>query len=155
MDMKQTTIFIVEDQEILLTALKLMLDHYADLDVIGEATLLEGTLGKILTMRPDVVVMDITLPDGNSFELTKWVKEVFPLCRILMFSASFKNDDVEAAISAGADGYCLKGARSAQIAEAIRAVASGSRWFDSRLELFKSFKKSTSSEFSVVPLSLR
>ena len=76
-------------------------------------------------VKPDVVVMDMRLPDGTGTQATAAVLDVSPSSRVLVLSASAERDDVLQAVKAGAIGYLVKSASKAELAEAVRATADG------------------------------
>ncbi|MBF6164194.1 response regulator transcription factor [Streptomyces gardneri] len=80
-------------------------------------------------VRPDVVLMDMQLPDGNGAQATAEVLRVSPRSRVLVLSASAERDDVLDAIKAGASGYLVKSASAAELVDAVRATASGQAVF--------------------------
>ncbi|MCC7531529.1 MAG: response regulator transcription factor, partial [Candidatus Melainabacteria bacterium] len=84
----------------------------------------------ILSLKPDVVLMDIGLPTMDGIEATKKVKELAPDCKVIMLTSHDSDRDVFAALAAGADGYCLKEVSGTQLAMAIRCVADGAAWLD-------------------------
>ncbi|KNA89901.1 response regulator transcription factor [Gordonia sp. w5E2] len=80
-------------------------------------------------VRPDVVLMDMQLPDGNGAEATAAVLEVSPKTRVLVLSASDERDDVLDAVKAGASGYLVKSASKEELIDAVRATAAGQAVF--------------------------
>jgi DNA-binding NarL/FixJ family response regulator len=80
-------------------------------------------------VRPDVVLMDMQLPDGNGAQATAEVLRVSPRSRVLVLSASAERDDVLDAIKAGASGYLVKSASAAELVDAVRATAAGQAVF--------------------------
>jgi len=91
----------------------------ATADGVGSAT------RRAAAVRPDVVLMDMQLPDGNGAQATAEVLRVSPDSRVLVLSASAERDDVLDAIKAGASGYLVKSASAAELVEAVRATAAG------------------------------
>ncbi|MBF6356574.1 response regulator transcription factor [Nocardia higoensis] len=91
----------------------------ATADGVGSAT------RRAAAVRPDVVLMDMQLPDGSGAQATAEVLRVSPDSRVLVLSASAERDDVLEAVKAGASGYLVKSASAAELVEAVRATAAG------------------------------
>lgn len=89
-----------------------------------------GSAGRrAAAVQPDVVLMDMQLPDGNGAEATLAVLEVSPRTRVLVLSASDERDDVLEAVKAGASGYLVKSASKAELVDAVRATGAGQAVF--------------------------
>lgn len=127
---KPIKILIVEDYEITRIGIKLALDKVPDLAVVGEAEDGQTAVNQALEILPDVVIMDIGLPSMDGIEATSRIKAELPLTRVIILSSHQSDNDVFAALAAGADGYCLKDVGSAQLVSAIRAVFEGVAWLD-------------------------
>jgi DNA-binding NarL/FixJ family response regulator len=128
--MSQTTIVIVEDQELSRRGLKLALDRMPDMQVVGEAVDGYGAIKLAETHGPDVVLMDVALPGMDGIEAARRIKESRPGIKVLMFTAYGEESEVCAALGAGADGYCLKGSIGEELRSAIQAVVAGKVWLD-------------------------
>lgn len=94
-------------------------------DVVATADGVGAARRRAAAVRPDVVVMDMQLPDGSGVQATTEVLAVSPSSRILVLSASDERDDVLEAVKAGATGYLVKSASKNELAEAVRATAAG------------------------------
>jgi two-component system, NarL family, response regulator LiaR len=130
LDLRPIAIFIVEDYEITRVGLRLTLGHIPGFKIVGEAEDGQNAVRKIGELRPQVVLMDIGLPVMDGIEATRKIKSLSPDTRIIMLTSHDNDRDIFAALSAGADGYCLKEAGSHQLANAIRAVSEGVAWLD-------------------------
>lgn len=128
----QSTISLViaEDQEITRLGLRLAIERFADMCVVGEAKDGQSAIAKVEELKPNVVTMDIGLPCIDGIEATRRIKENSASTRVLMLTSHDHDEDIFAALSAGADGYCLKEASAEIIAAAIRAVNDGAAWLD-------------------------
>lgn len=122
------TILLVEDQQITRLGLRLVLEKSSDLTIVDEAHNGQVAVAKALELHPQVVLMDIGLPDINGIDAARQIKIAVPETRILMLTGHDHDDDVFAALAAGADGYCTKDAEGEQIAMAVRAVSCGVAW---------------------------
>ncbi|WP_155763538.1 response regulator transcription factor [Mycobacterium asiaticum] len=94
-------------------------------DVVATADGVAAARRRAGVVKPDVVVMDMRLGDGDGVQATREVLEVSPSTRVLVLSASDERDDVLEAVKAGATGYLVKSASKAELAEAVRATAAG------------------------------
>ncbi|MBX3137619.1 response regulator transcription factor [Candidatus Obscuribacterales bacterium] len=124
------SVVIVEDQEIARVGLKVILEANYGIKVVGVAQDGQEAVATALALKPNVVLMDIGLPVLNGIEATKQIKTDSPDQRIIMLTSHDDDRHVFAALSAGADGYCLKEAPSQQLVMAIKAVAEGVAWLD-------------------------
>jgi DNA-binding NarL/FixJ family response regulator len=124
------TLFLVEDHQMTLVGLKMLLEKDADIQVVGEAS--DGlTATKLIPEKmPDVVLMDIGLPEMDGIEATQLLKESHPQMKIIMLTSKDSEEDVMAALAAGADAYCMKGIPPETLSTAIRAVNEGTAWLD-------------------------
>jgi two-component system, NarL family, response regulator LiaR len=121
-------ILIVDDQQITRLGLRLAAERSPDLVVVAEADEGSAAVSKTMEFHPDVVLMDIELPGMDGIEASRQIKSRAPDTRILIVTNYDNDEEIFAALSAGADGYCLKDAGCEQIAMAIRAVAAGAAW---------------------------
>ncbi len=130
MSQNPITIQIAEDQAITRFGLKCALETFADLKVVAESTDgLEAVL-HALAYKPDVILMDIGLPKLDGIQAAKQIKAALAGVRIIMFTASDDDENIYAALGAGADGYCLKNVAGEHLHSAIKAVRKGVAWLD-------------------------
>lgn len=123
------SVLICEDQEITRLGLKLTLERVPGLTVVGEAADGYDSVRKTLENNPDVVLMDIGLPGIDGIEASRRIK-ARGTSRIIMFTSHEAENDVFAALSAGADGYCLKDTPADELTRAIETVSQGQTWLD-------------------------
>ncbi len=129
-NIKHLKLIIVDDHEISRIGLKLILNNIEGFEVVAEAGDGEQAIKLIEEFQPNVVLMDIGLPLLDGISATKIVKEKYPGVKIIMFTSREAEQDLFAALSAGADGYCRKETPSAGIINAIKSVAAGAVWLD-------------------------
>ncbi len=125
-----TTVFLVEDHQMTLVGLKMLLEKEQGIKVIGEAGDGMTATRLIIERKPDVVLMDIGLPEMDGIEATQVVKTAMPHIRVIMLTSKDNEADVFAALAAGADAYCMKGIPVETLATAIHAVREGTAWLD-------------------------
>jgi DNA-binding NarL/FixJ family response regulator len=119
-------ILIADDHELVRSGLRVMLDTQDDLEVVGEAADGAAAIEEAFTLRPDVIVMDIRMPRLDGIEATRRIlAQVTPAPKILVLTTFDLDEYVWEALRAGAGGFLLKDAPPAQIAQAVRTVASG------------------------------
>jgi DNA-binding NarL/FixJ family response regulator len=119
---------IVDDHPVFRFGLRALLSAEPDIIVLGEASSGAEALELVTQHAPDVVLLDVNLPDVNGVETTRQLLRLQPALRILMITM-FDDNTVFGALRAGAGGYILKGASSEETVRAIRAVANGEAIF--------------------------
>ena len=122
-------VFIADDHQLVRRGLRAMLGIEPDLEVAGEAATGREAVRLVTKLRPDVVLMDLQLPDISGIEATRRILDADPSTRILVLTLFDDDDSVFLALRAGARGYVLKDAEESEIAGAIRAVAGGAAIF--------------------------
>jgi DNA-binding NarL/FixJ family response regulator len=121
-------IVIADDHPVFRFGLRALLNAIPDTEVVGEVTTGEAAVELVASVRPDVVLMDITMPGVGGIEATRRIRETSSDTRVLMVTM-LEDDSVFAAMRAGARGYVVKGAEPAEVLRAIRAVADGEAIF--------------------------
>lgn len=120
-----TTVFLVDDHEIVRRGLAQLVDSVPDLEVVGEAGTVRDALRRIAATRPDVAVLDVRLPDGSGIDLCRDIRSAQPEVSCLILTAFDDDDALRAAVLAGASGYVLKDVRGGSLVAAIRDAAAG------------------------------
>ncbi len=123
-------VVIVDDHPLVVDGLRLALE-LAGMDVVATAGSMAGAVEAARQHAPDVVVMDVQLPDGTGIEATRALLAAVPGTRVLMLTMLEEPDTLLAAVRAGARGYMVKGATRDEIVRAVSAVASGAAIFGS------------------------
>lgn len=123
-------VFLVEDHQMTLVGLKMLLSKEAAINVVGEASDGQKAVEGIASLHPDVVLMDIGLPEMDGIEATRRVKEGYPDIKVIMLTSKDEERDVLAALAAGADAYCMKGIPPETLSTVIQAVNEGTAWLD-------------------------
>jgi DNA-binding NarL/FixJ family response regulator len=118
-------ILSADDQELVRTGFRVVLDAEPDLEVVGEAADGLAALDAAETLRPDVVLMDIRMPNLDGIEATRRIAAGDGSPRILILTTFDLDDYVYEALRAGASGFLLKDARAEELQQAVRTVASG------------------------------
>lgn len=118
-------ILLVDDHEMVRLGLKSYLDLQADVDVVAESADGRAGVEKALELRPDVIVMDIVMPEMNGIEATLSILKEWPEAQILILTSYLDNEKIYPVLDAGAKGYMLKTSSADEISQAIRKVAKG------------------------------
>ena len=119
------TVFLVDDHEIVRRGIAELLGSEPDISVVGEASTAAQAVGRIDATHPDVVLLDVRLPDGSGIDICRDVRSRYPDIRCLMLTAYDDEEAMTAAIIAGASGYVLKDIRGSVLLDSLRAVAAG------------------------------
>jgi len=128
--MNKLRIILAEDHETIRDGLKLLVNSRSDMEVVGEAD--NGTTALQLAeeFSPDVVVMDISMPELNGLQATKKLKDKSPQVKVLILTRHSEPGYLQELLQAGASGYVLKQSKSEELIRAILAVAAGQTYLD-------------------------
>ena len=123
-------VLLVEDHELYRMGLSMLLDKLDSINLVSEAS--DGVEGvkKAREFSPDVILMDIGMPNMDGIEATQRIKDFLPDTKILIFTSRDSEHDIFESFRAGADGYIMKGATPEQTISAIKAVSEGVGWID-------------------------
>ncbi|MCQ2739915.1 MAG: response regulator transcription factor [bacterium] len=123
-------VLLVEDHELFRMGLSMLLNKSDGIDLVAEAS--DGLDGvkKAREHSPDVILMDIGLPNMDGIEATERIKNFLPDVKVLIFTSRNSETDILSAFKAGADGYIMKGATPEQTISAINAINDGVGWID-------------------------
>ena len=125
-------VMIIDDHEIVRRGIAEVVDRAEGLSVVAEGGSVAETLRRAPLVRPDILLVDLQLPDGTGIDIISQLKETVPEARAVVLT-SFDDDDALAeALEAGARAYLLKTVRGAEIADVIKAVAAGRTLLDER-----------------------
>jgi two-component system nitrate/nitrite response regulator NarL len=124
-EMEPLHIILADDHLLFRKGLAQLLDSQPDFEVVGEATDGLEAIEQIKSLQPDLVLMDINMPNCDGFEATRRVKAKMPDVRIVMLTVSEDADDLKAAIQSGADGYLLKDLSPETLFQQLRGLGSG------------------------------
>lgn len=118
-------ILLVDDHEMVRLGLKSYLDLQEDVEVVAESSNGREGVELALELRPDVIIMDIVMPEMNGIEATMAILETWPEAKILILTSYLDNEKIYPVLDAGAKGYMLKTSSADEILHAIRKVARG------------------------------
>jgi two-component system, NarL family, response regulator DevR len=123
-------VFLVDDHEVVRRGVAEVLEDDPGITVAGEAGSCAEALARVPAVRPDIVVLDMRLPDGDGAELCRGLRQRVPGLRCLVLTSYSEQDALDAAVRAGAAGFLLKQVRGPALVSAVRTVATGGSLFD-------------------------
>jgi two-component system, NarL family, response regulator NreC len=127
--MSKTRILLADDHQLMRSGLRLLIERQLDLTVVGEAADGREAVALAKSLRPDVAVMDISMPNLNGIEAAHQIKQSHSEIAVIMLSMHPDESYVLRALKAGAKGYLLKDSAEADLITAVRAVARGKSFF--------------------------
>lgn len=125
MESKKTTVLLADDHAVFREGVRVLLEAQGDIVVVGEAATGEEAIDRARHLKPDVVVMDITMPDTNGLDATREMRMADPCPQVLILTMHGEDDFFFRALEVGASGYILKEAASTDLVRAIEVVAGG------------------------------
>ncbi|MBP7764433.1 MAG: response regulator transcription factor [Deltaproteobacteria bacterium] len=145
--MKKIRVLVTDDHSIVREGLKQFLNSQPDMEVIGEAGDGAEALEKVRALHPDVVLLDISMPNMTGCEVAHLIRDASPESRIVVFSMHAKESLVKEVLAAGALGYVLKASPSSDIVKAIQAAHADEYFLSAQLkaEVIRKYIKSPSS----------
>lgn len=123
--LKTVRVLLVDDHEIVRVGLRTVLSQHRSIQVVGESATVAQAIRQAAKLKPDVVLMDVRLPDGSGVDACRDILASFPAIRVIILTSYADDDSVLAAVLAGAHGYVLKEIDSASLTSAIQAVSEG------------------------------
>jgi two-component system, NarL family, response regulator DevR len=118
-------VFLLDDHEVVRRRVRELLEGEPDITVVGEAGTAASALARISTLRPDVAVLDVRLPDGDGVSVCREIRSAMPQVACLIQTSFGDDDTLFDAIMAGTAGYVLKQIRGTDLVGAVRTVAAG------------------------------
>ena len=127
---KRIRVLIVDDHEVVRIGLRTLLSRFPHIEVVGEAATAASAITELQRTTPDVVLLDVRLPDKSGFEVCRQIQKMPGELRVLILTSFADDDTVFEAIGAGADGYLLKEIDGEALVKAIEKVAAGQSILD-------------------------
>ena len=131
--MKKIRVLLADDHETVRHGLKLLIDRQLDMEVIGEAGDGRAAIEQTRELHPNVVVVDVSMPNMNGLAATRGIREVAPTTQVVALTRYADDAYVLELFHAGALGYVLKQSPSTELVDAVRAAAAGRRYLDASL----------------------
>jgi len=130
---KKIRVTLAEDHETVRQGLRALLGTKEDIEVVGEAPNGRIACEQVRTLKPDVAIMDLSMPDMNGLTATRAIKEALPEVAVVALTRHVDDAYVQELLSAGASAYVLKQSPVEELLKAIRTAAAGERYLDSAL----------------------
>lgn len=131
--MKKIRILLVDDHRILRDGISSLLKEYSDMEIVGEAADGRNALNLVKELLPDLVIMDISMPDLNGIDATRKILASYPNIKIMALSMHYDKHFVSEIFKAGASGYLLKDCAFDEMAHAIRVIMSGKTYINPQI----------------------
>ncbi len=130
--MKTETIklLLVDDHPVVREGLRRLQELMPGIQIVAEAASMQSAVASVRALAPDVVLMDVRLPDGDGIEACRRIKAMSPSTHVLFLTSYADNRFVLAAMAAGGDGYLLKDSDTQRIVDAVRTIMDGGEVFD-------------------------
>lgn len=128
--MNKLRILLADDHEMIREGIKLLVNRQAEMEIIGEADNGRAAIALAQELKPDVVVMDISMPEMNGLKATERLKKLCPEIKVLTLTRHADDAYLRKLLKAGASGYLLKKSASGELVRAIRTVATGGTYLD-------------------------
>jgi DNA-binding NarL/FixJ family response regulator len=143
--MEKINVFLVDDHDLVRDGLKALLSGISDIMIIGEAATGGSLFEKLKTIQPDVLVLDISLPDISGIEITRRITSEYPAIKVLILSMYTNEDFISNALKAGAIGYLPKNTTRQELLHAIYAVNNNEEYFGETISkiLLQNYVRST------------
>ena len=127
---KKTSVLVVDDHEVVRVGLRSLLSREPTIEVVGEAGTAAEAVAQAARLKPDVIIMDVRLPDGSGVEACREIRSTDPRVHIIMLTSHADEDAVFNSIMAGASGYLLKQIAGREVVRAVEVVATGQSLLD-------------------------
>ena len=127
------TVFLADDHAIVRDGLSLLLGAQLDIKVVGNAANGRDAVQQVAQLRPDVVILDIAMPELNGIEAAQQIGKVCPSARVIILSMHSTTEHIFRALQAGARGYLLKESAGIEVVKAVRAVLAGQRYLSQKI----------------------
>ena len=127
-------VFLADDHAVVRDGMGALMDAEQDIQVVGTAGDGRQAVRQIKKTQPDIVVMDIAMPELNGIDATRQISEACPAVKVIILSMHDSSEHIYQALKAGAKGYLLKESAGKEVMTAVRAVSSGRRYLSDRIE---------------------
>jgi DNA-binding NarL/FixJ family response regulator len=151
------SVFLADDHRVLRDGLRILLESQVDIQVVGEAENGKKAIEGVSAVKPDVAVMDITMPELNGIEAAQIIHEALPKIGIVILSIHSDLEHIFRALQAGAQGYILKESAGSEVISAVRSVYMGRRYLSPSIRdtLTEAYMQNRQMESPLDQLSMR
>jgi DNA-binding NarL/FixJ family response regulator len=126
-------VFLADDHTVIRDGLRFMLEAQGDITVVGDAADGRQAVNQVQKLKPDVVIMDIAMPELNGIEATQQIRQTCPSTQVVILSVYSNAEHIFRALQAGARGYLLKESGGKEVVSAVRAVRVGRRYLSRKI----------------------
>lgn len=147
-------VFLVDDHGVIRDGLQLLLETQEDIQVVGTASNGRQAVTAISELRPDIVIMDITMPELNGIEAAWQVQQVSPTTQVIILTVHSSDEHISRALEAGVRGYLLKDSVGNEVINAVRTVYGGHRFLSVAIadRLIDNYERTLQTERAIAPL---
>lgn len=131
--MKTIKIMIVDDHNLIINGIKSLLSHINNFEIIGEANDGQQAIDLALEIKPDVIIMDISMPVLSGIEATKAILDKLPETKVIALTQHENSEYVNQILNAGGSGYLLKNSKKEEFVNAINSVCEGRKYFSKNI----------------------
>lgn len=131
--LRKIRLILVEDYKLVRVGLRMALSLDEEIEVIGEGNCGLQGLHLVQTLKPNLVILDLGLPDMDGFEVTREIRRIDQDVRILVLTSHERDEEVIRALSYGANAFCMKDIASDRLVEVVKSVFDGAIWLDPRV----------------------
>ena len=154
-----TKVAVVDDHGVVLAGLKFVLSRAEGMEVVATAESADDIIGFYEKTNPDVLLLDIRMPSVSGLDALETLRKVHPDAKVAMLTTSELEEDIFRALKLGANGYIPKDSRPAEIAKAVREIASGGRYIPDDIqrifEMRQGVKSLSARELSIIQLAAK
>ena len=154
-----TKVAVVDDHGVVLAGLKFVLSRAEGMEVVATAESAEDILGFYEKAKPDVLLLDIRMPSVSGLDALETLRKSHPDAKVAMLTTSELEEDIFRALKLGANGYIPKDSRPAEIAKAVREIASGGRYIPEDIQrifdMRQGVKSLSAREISIIQLAAK
>jgi RNA polymerase sigma factor (sigma-70 family) len=126
-------VFLADDHTVIRDGLRFMLEAQGDITVVGDAADGRQAVNQVQKLKPDVVIMDIAMPELNGIEATQQIRQTCPSTQVVILSVYSNAEHIFRALQAGARGYLLKESAGKEVVSAVRTVRVGRRYLSRKI----------------------
>ena len=154
--MSKLRVLLADDHEMIREGLKLLLNSQPDMECVGEASNGRVAVERVCELLPDLVVMDVSMPELNGLQATKKIKATCPQVKVLALTRHTDDGYLQQLLKAGVSGYVLKQSAADELVRAIRAVAAGNVYLDPAIaqKVVGAYVGKTAPDGAVLPTDL-
>lgn len=127
-------VFLADDHAVVRDGMTALMEAEQDIQVVGTASNGQQAVEQIKKIQPDIVVMDIAMPELNGIDATRQISQTCPAVKVIMLSMHDSSEHIYQALKAGAKGYLLKESAGKEVVTAVRTVSSGHRYLSAHIE---------------------